>query len=184
MNPPLFLCTTEPKHGYLISAREACHVACFGGQAVPHAPHEPPPEPRCSPETSLQLWPPHKALPGRHVGGQRCISRLPTAGTCSRLGSVLASQTAPSTGASGGTGSSILWNCWCRSWHGFVPGWPANPPRHGPGASSGHRLLPAGSLEGFFWGGERVREFVKHTNVNCTVPVGLQARKQSPILCT
>lgn len=79
-------------------------------------------------------------------------------------------------GPSGGTGSSILWNCWCCSWHSFVLGC--------PGTALGRAAATASSQPGVWrfllW---KLGEFIKHTNANCVMPVGLQARERSLTLC-
>lgn len=77
-------------------------MAWFDDQTVLHASSQFFPEPLRSPKTPLQSWPPHEALPGRHVKEQCFISWLPTIGTCCEAASIRESSKVPGHGAKWG----------------------------------------------------------------------------------
>lgn len=127
-------------------------MAWFDDQTVLHAPSQFFPKPLRSPKTPLQSWPPHEALPGRHVREQCFISWLPTIGTCCEAASIRESSKVPGHGAKWGhriihlMKLLVLFLAWLCPWL----------PRHSPGASSSHGFLPARSLEVFALEARRV----------------------------
>lgn len=104
-------CIPEHKHGYLILARKACCTAKLSCMLPVNLLWS-----LCALPRPLCLVATPKGSSGRHVRVQCFTLWLPTTGTCSEVGSMLVSYTAPRHGAKLHW-DIILWNCW---WLGFV----------------------------------------------------------------